>query len=498
MTTDVNKRTVLWGLGVIQPASAEDVFNFLEKIFSKVPAPTLKEIGDCLEQEIILGHVITVLDTPSKLFSLTYSGNGYLTLNLRKLRDKIRLFLLRNARRSRFSLSRGAELSGLAGASPALDTSTTMKGSAANKLVGRKPGQQAYWPRLQQGLSKSTRLSAVPRDTLQPLEFLSFQSIQHLHDACGRGKLASEPTFDMIGIGTCLGISPQLLGQIIRKRHKHYRRFYLPKKGGGKRPIDSPRVFLKVIQGFLVDYVLKDLKAHDCVHSYRKGRSILSNATPHQKHKYVGNIDISNFFGSVSEAAVVKTLRQNGFLEAEVNLIAALCTKDDALPQGAPTSPIISNAILYEFDAGMYEVAIQNKITYTRYADDITLSGEDRSAVNSAIKSAQMLLADKAQMKLNRAKTRIASNGGQQRVTGLVVNIEAAPPRILRKKIRAAFHNAAKVKKASEGEVQHLSGYLNYLNGFPKYRDGRTIQLYKKQLASLAVTSAKKAKMKHH
>ena len=296
----------------------------------------------------------------------------------------------------------------------------------------------------------------------------------------------------------CLGISPLLLGRIIMKRRKHYRRFYLSKKGGGKRPIDSPRVFLKVIQGFLADYVLRDLTAHDCVHSYRKGRSILSNATPHEKHKFVGNIDINNFFGSVSEATVIKTLRQNGFIETEAKLIAALCTKDDALPQGAPTSPIISNAILYEFDAAMHEVAVQNKITYTRYADDITLSGGDRSAVNSTIKAAQQLLADKAHMRLNRAKTRVASNSGQQRVTGLVVNVEAAPPRILRKKIRAAFHNAAKTKKVSEEEMYHLNGYLNFLKGFPKYRDGKIVQLYKEKLTELTVAPAKKAKVHHH
>src|SRR5699024_8414757 len=100
-------------------------------------------------------------------------------------------------------------------------------------------------------------------------------------------------------LALAIGVSPRLISAIIHQRHKHYREFELRKKGGGSRTIHAPRFFLKTIQYWLVTYILGDLRIHPCCHAYSRGRSILTNALPHVRKRYVANLDIRSFFDSV-------------------------------------------------------------------------------------------------------------------------------------------------------------------------------------------------------
>src|SRR2546423_9100808 len=101
---------------------------------------------------------------------------------------------------------------------------------------------------------------------------------------------------------------------------------------------------------------------------------------------FVGNTDIGNFFGSIRSEAVVRHLESHEFHDYEANLIARLCTKDDRLPQGAPTSPVISNSILYKMDKQMTAFCNRRSLKYSRYADDITVSGGARLPVANSIR----------------------------------------------------------------------------------------------------------------
>jgi RNA-directed DNA polymerase len=150
--------------------------------------------------------------------------------------------------------------------------------------------------------------------------------------------------------------------------------------------------------------------------------------------------------------------------------------------QGAPTSPVIANAILFEFDQATSEFCTANNLVYSRYADDISISGNSRSAVVAALDHIGNILRLNHELRLNDAKTRIASRGGQQRVTGVVVNEQAVPPRLLRRKIRSAFHKASMNPGEYIRRLPELGGYLGYLKMFPKLDGTQTLQRYQATL----------------
>lgn len=138
MTTKLNARTIVWALGVIQPASVAEVDAFLGTLLERAEnRPTVSEIRAEVLRQVADHRAMAVCDKPVPMYALTYAGHLFLTRDLRKLRDQMRLFLLHKARRAKKIMSRGATDRGLAGAAPAVDTSTDTKGAAANKLVGR-------------------------------------------------------------------------------------------------------------------------------------------------------------------------------------------------------------------------------------------------------------------------------------------------------------------------------------------------------------------------
>jgi retron-type reverse transcriptase len=177
-------------------------------------------------------------------------------------------------------------------------------------------------------------------------------------------------------------------------------------------------------------------------------------------------------------------LLQEGFGKLFAKSISRLTTLNDALPQGAPTSPMLSNAYLFSFDAAMAEHAKSAGVGYTRYADDITISGDERALVIDAIGYAAAMLNERG-LALNDKKTRVSSRSGQQKVTGVVVNEKPQPPRKLRRRIRAMFHQAdlrpeEYVKKSAE-----LRGYLSYLQSYPVLRDSPELKKYKSVIGKL-------------
>src|ERR1700674_5523785 len=176
----INPQMGLFATGVLQPASAQEVRGFLGTIFKDAgELPPDQDFRSFLEGQLLLRRVIKVSPGENDLYSLTLSGNHYLSPALRKSRDKYRMYLLRDAHRARIVMSRGEADAGLAGASPAADTSTGVKGSAANKVgltaFGRRFAHgQPYWPRISWQFVDKTGLTRPPRDNFPLL--LSFNS----------------------------------------------------------------------------------------------------------------------------------------------------------------------------------------------------------------------------------------------------------------------------------------------------------------------------------
>lgn len=246
---------------------------------------------------------------------------------------------------------------------------------------------------------------------------------------------------------------------------RHYLAFDIPKKSGGKRRILAPSDKLKTLQGRLASLLKKIYKPRDPVMAFRDGSSIVTNARAHCRKKYVFNIDLENFFGTISFARVRGMLIAKPYsLTAETaTVIAHLATINGALPQGAPSSPILSNMICASLDRDLYSLAKSYRAVYTRYADDITLSfycpaeflptevveyslsnGKPNhyfSKVGNELGS----LVRRHGFIINEQKVRLQGPGERRTVTGLVTNQKPNVSRPYVRKTAALIHSFEKL-----------------------------------------------------
>lgn len=214
----------------------------------------------------------------------------------------------------------------------------------------------------------------------------------------------------------------------------------IPKKNGGERLISSPHPALKQIQRAVLEKILEPLGHHPCAYGFVAGRSIVDNAKVHVGQPIVVNADIKNCFGNVGwpliRAALIDKL-QGQISRPMLALLIDLCTANGVLPTGAPTSPALLNLVLWKTDEILNQQCLAQGVRYTRYADDLTFSG-DRGAV--AMLGIARYTLSRIHLQIDPAKTNIFRRGRRQMVTGLSVNDKTSVPRHTRKLLRAAIH----------------------------------------------------------
>jgi retron-type reverse transcriptase len=237
-----------------------------------------------------------------------------------------------------------------------------------------------------------------------------------------------------------------------------YATYPLPKKSGGTRTITVPPVWLRLLQRGVYEQILRPLGAHDAAHGFVPDRSIMSNATPHVGHAVVVNCDIANCFPSVRWSLVLAALKRDlgeRFAPATISWLVDLSCYRGGLPVGAPTSPALLNRVLVRTDTFLAEHARRRECRYTRYADDLTFSGDARAV--GLLRLAATSLA-RIGLELDQKKTNIYRGGRRQIVTGLVVNRQVSVPRRLRRRLRAAVHAVEQGRAPSwHGEPTTLS-----------------------------------------
>ncbi|QQR44703.1 RNA-directed DNA polymerase [Myxococcus xanthus] len=278
----------------------------------------------------------------------------------------------------------------------------------------------------------------------------------------------------------------------------HYVSWTIPKRDGGKRTITSPKPELKEAQRWVLSNVVERLPVHGAAHGFVAGRSILTNALAHQGADVVVKVDLKDFFPSVTWRRVKGLLRKGGLPEGTSTLLSLLSTEAPreavqfrgkllhvakgprALPQGAPTSPGITNALCLKLDKRLSALAKRLGFTYTRYADDLTFSWTkakqpkprrtQRPPVAVLLSRVQEVVEAEG-FRVHPDKTRVARKGTRQRVTGLVVNAAgkdapaARVPRDVVRQLRAAIHNRKKGKPGREGEsLEQLKGMAAFIH----------------------------------
>lgn len=237
-------------------------------------------------------------------------------------------------------------------------------------------------------------------------------------------------------------------------RREPYRTFDLQKKSGGFRQIDSPPPTILILQRRLLRAISTVVPPKRGSHGFHRGRSICTNARIHIGARWVLNVDLKDFFPTIHFGRVVGVYRSHPFnFNREVShLLAQLCCWEQRLPQGAPTSPAISNLICRGLDRDLLAYARDHRCRYSRYADDISLSGsqpEPPQSLASFDGKATVLCRAFENTVLrhgffvNSSKTRVQFSSSRLTVTGLVVNRKVNVPRAFVRNLRATLHLAS-------------------------------------------------------
>lgn len=178
-----------------------------------------------------------------------------------------------------------------------------------------------------------------------------------------------------------LSLEKSFLQKHIRLCPLLYIEIPLKKKDGTPRPIRAPKEKLKIIQKAILRNILSDIKLPPCCYGFSKNKSIIENAKVHSKNDFLLNLDIQDFFPSVHYKKVQQIFLDMGLSDEIAGILCGLTTYEYRLPQGAPTSPFLASLALSNLDYRLMQLAKSNYLTYTRYFDDISFSGNKRVVV---------------------------------------------------------------------------------------------------------------------
>ncbi|MFT3826393.1 MAG: reverse transcriptase domain-containing protein [Chitinophagaceae bacterium] len=251
-----------------------------------------------------------------------------------------------------------------------------------------------------------------------------------------------------------LEVSYNLLTEVLYRtpQKEKYRTFEISKKGGGARTIEAPAKWLKLIQTRLNLILLQSYQARPSTHGFVLNRSIVTNAKQHLRKKNLVNFDLKDFFSTIHFGRVKGLFKNHpfNFNEKIAGILANLCCNEARLPQGAPTSPILSNFICRGLDTQLLNLCIQNKCKFSRYADDITIStnlvelpvsiGVFKNNEFSLSKEILDIISQNG-FTINPSKTRFANKTNRREVTGLIVNDKVNVKRNYLRNIRLLLHN---------------------------------------------------------
>ncbi|GAA4549908.1 reverse transcriptase family protein [Amycolatopsis samaneae] len=262
---------------------------------------------------------------------------------------------------------------------------------------------------------------------------------------------------------------------------RHYRYRWIPTATGGIRLLEQPKPRLAELQRRVRRHVLGALPVHEAAHGFRRGRSAITCAAPHGGRDLVVRMDLEGFFPAVSARRIRSLLALAGYPDAVAGALAGLLTtatppdvlaaapdgrRDEArtrllnslaathLPQGAPSSPAVANAITHHLDRRLTGLAHRLGARYTRYADDLAFSGDAGLPLHRLLPGVRHIVRDEG-FRLRDAKTSIAAAHQRQRIAGLVVNAGPAAARTDYDALRSLLHNCARTGPEAQNHAGH-------------------------------------------
>lgn len=264
------------------------------------------------------------------------------------------------------------------------------------------------------------------------------------------------------------------LQSIVRTAPLRYKVFYIPKRTGGLREVAQPAREVKAIQRWLVKRLASLLPLHDAATAYRSGASIKKNAQRHVESDYLLKMDFRNFFPSILMTDIIQHLEIHcgqHYDASAIKLIAYVCTWAPKrqgplrICIGAPSSPLLSNSVMFDFDEQLSSAAASDGVTYTRYADDLALSSRTPGTLNSYPDLVAELARSLSypQLELNEKKTVFASRAGRRVVTGVTITADhqTSIGRKRKREIRAMYHRMT-LGRLSPDEQRELAGLIAF------------------------------------
>ncbi|MBE6308530.1 MAG: RNA-directed DNA polymerase [Bacteroidales bacterium] len=296
---------------------------------------------------------------------------------------------------------------------------------------------------------------------------IAIEYAEHLHNR----KLPI--IYDQQHFFQLVGYDEAYVMAIVNQPKSFYKEYSIPKRNGDRRIIHEPLPSLKEIQTWILKYILNPgakIFVSSVAKAYIPKQSVRDNARFHKRQKYVLCLDLKDFFDSISFQQVFSVFRNMGYSKALATLLSNICILNNSLPQGAPTSPMLSNMVFKYYDDKIFDYCKSRNIRYTRYADDLTFSGDfNCKAVVSFIRK----VLSKTSFAINDNKTKFVSRGNRQEVTGVVVNEKLQTAAIYRKKIRQEVYyiikfgvdkhlEAIEWKRPIIEYLHHLLGRINF------------------------------------
>ena len=269
---------------------------------------------------------------------------------------------------------------------------------------------------------------------------------------------------DIARLAVDMGLSAGYLLRLAKNADKCYKIYSIRKSDGRRRLIEAPNRTLKGVQSWILQHILYELRPHAHAHGFVKRRSIRTNAEAHTGRRYVLCMDIKDFFPSIAREEVVPVFAASAKYSNLAGILSQLCLRSDRLPQGGVTSPALSNMVFKSRDEEITKICETRGVAYTRYADDLTFSSDNRQSLIEVEKAVDRIL-DGNPFAVQKRKSRLMHSGRRQAVTGIVVNGErVCIGRKRKRELRAAVHKIATSKDTQES-FEQVVGMLSFLRG---------------------------------
>ena len=245
--------------------------------------------------------------------------------------------------------------------------------------------------------------------------------------------------FEIEHFALLLGIEKSVLNRMIFGTKSFYRTFEIPKKNKNSvRIIDAPYPSLLYVQQWILKNILKDVHIDNSAHAYMRKKSILTNVTPHLNNKVLLKIDLKDFFPNIEKHRIIAIFLKLGYAQNVSVALASLCTFNNCLPQGAPTSPTLSNIIAYRLDRRLSSLCKKNDMVYTRYADDMVITS---NYISLKTKDLIIDIIEDCNFIVNKDKTYLSTNQNKRIITGISIQDGITKiPRKLKREIKQEMH----------------------------------------------------------